>query len=717
MKLFGKLALLMLVTLLFLGCTSQQQQQLVDLIGNQTSGNKTCIQQDQLCGYGTASPSTLIANQSQFYGKCCEGYACIAGYCKKTTENCVAKGHLCAYGPTNLAHPDNMTYYGECCEGECTNGYCKPNCKASGSCGNASDCCSGLECRDGKCMAPCKTSGSCTGNSDCCGGYYCNQSMQCVKPCLTSANCSLNSDCCRGYFCGPDFKCTPEPQPNTTRCVEHRGACNSTWQCCSGLSCVSGLCTNSSCKWGSECNNTAECCTGLYCTQRGVCSVETCAAINSACNTTEDCCFEGKCVNSTCVPRTCASLNETCTSISCCSGLTCMNSKCATPCKISGTCLKDSDCCTGYFCHPAGYCAKQTCTYEYANCTNSSQCCSGLECNNGQCTKHCKITGPCSSNAECCSAYYCDSNNQCVVQPTSTICANSYPTCTGSCASGSCYNTGMGNCICGAYTDSSCASLCSISHSTGRKVHSASECIAGEAYLQGCCCSGGAQAQHNWFCCHSDVIGYTCSQNTCPPASLLISGPYTTLLDCQDKCNPPQQNWYCCRSPIGYNMCWNEPCPSGYTQLNSYFTTLPSCQAYCNNTPQQCTIGTTGCSAACMMAYQTPNSTCGAGGCMPGYIQVYDTTCSQNPPCDRCCCQVAGGQYTQQTCQAYAQSRNFTHYQLTVNGSAWSFSDCYNFAQNHCRDYHNGGTAPNGDARSNCCVWICSDEYTPPAPP
>jgi len=650
-----RLVIALIAAIILLGCT--QIQQYIQM-GNQT--NQTCAQQNQSCGYGTASPTSLSLNQT-FYGKCCEGYACVEGYCRKATENCTGKGQLCAYGPTNLAHPDNLTYYGECCEGQCVNGYCKSQCKTSGSCTSASDCCSGFECRQGQCRQPCKSSGSCSSNSDCCSGYYCNQSMQCAKPCQTSGNCTLNSDCCSGYFCGQNLTCTPEP-----KCVGYRMPCNSSWQCCSSFTCINGICSNSSCNWGAACNDTSECCLGLYCGQSGICNAQRCMEIGGLCNTTNDCCLGRKCANATCVNRTCASLNESCSSLSCCSGLTCLNYNCVSPCKITGTCFTDSDCCSGYFCHPAGYCAKPTCTYEYANCTNSSQCCSGLDCNNGQCTKHCKHSGPCASNAECCVGYYCDSNNTCVLQPSSLTCANSYPTCTGSCTSGSCYNIGTGSCVCGAYTDSSCTSLCSISYSAGRKVHSASECIQGETYLQGCCCSGGAQPQLNWFCCHNDVIGYTCSQSACPPTSLLISGPYTSQGSCSSNCSAPQG---------------------------------------------QCSVSTPLCGSECSMYHQSQLSVCGSGSCPSGYTQLTgNASCANNPPCDRCCCQTNGVLYTQQTCQALSQNGSFTHSQLAPGDAYWQYMDCYNFAQTHCHDYHNGGTAPSGGLKKNCCYWYCSDE-------
>jgi hypothetical protein len=393
-----------------------------------------------------------------------------------------------------------------------------------------------------------------------------------------------------------------------------------------------------------------------------------------------------------------------------------MNYKCATPCKISGVCLKESDCCSGYFCHPAGYCAKNpTCTYEYGSCTNTSQCCSGLECNNGQCSKPCKRTGPCSTNAECCVGFFCNQNMQCALQPT-ILCANSYPGCTGTCTNGWCYDQGMGGCACGAYTDSSCMSLCTSGYSSGRKVHSPLDCSASETYVQGCCCLGGAgpQPSPNWYCCHSDVVGYTCSQSACPLGSLQISGPYTTQLDCQNNCSQPRQ-YYCCRSPIGYNMCWDTACPSGYTQLNSYFTTQEACSAYCGTSQGQCSVDTPQCGNECTIYHQSQLSICSSGSCPVGYTQLTsNASCANNPPCDRCCCQTVTVSYDAHICQLTAQQRgNFTHSQLAPEGFYWGYQECFNLAQTHCHDYHNGGGAPNGGLIRNCCYWYCSDERLP----
>ena len=675
MKLSGMLLVSVIaLAVLFMGCTSQQ---LLNPPSNQSEGNQTpsgvsCILENNLCGYGTAAVNTLVVNQSHFYGRCCQGFACVNGYCRKSGEQCVASNQLCGYGPINLAHYDTPTYYGECCEADCVDGYCKPTCKTSGSCSNSSNCCSGYECREGQCRTPCKTTGSCSNNTDCCTGYNCSNN-QCTKMCKSWGTCATNIDCCSGYYCGSNMNCMLEPT-----CVPHRGSCNSTNRCCTGLSCVDGACTNESCKWGIACNSTLECCTGLYCGQTGICNIQHCTEIGSSCNKTDDCCVNNKCENSTCVQRTCTSLNESCTSLSCCSGLTCMNYKCQVPCKISGVCFKDSDCCGGYYCSPAGYCAKQpTCTLESGSCLNDSDCCAHLMCNGGTCTKPCKKIGTCNSNADCCVGFFCNVTMQCAQQPTeqptTLSCASTYPTCAGACTSDWCYATTNG-CACGAVTNSSCLSLCGqYYYAFGRRVHIAAECSAQETYMQGCCCS------------------------QVPPP-------------------PPPTNWYCCRNPIGNNMCWSGSCPLGYTQQGGYFGTLASCQAYCNNIPQ-CTRGTAECAAGCRTLLGVSYSTCAVGSCPSGYTQLQDVSCSQYPPCDRCCCQApAGGLYDAYTCHIYSQNLGYTHSQLTLDGHYWDImGECFNNATAHCQQFHNGAPAPNGGASKNCCYWYCLDER-PPGP-
>jgi len=674
-------------------------------LGGKGPDQAGCIQQDQLCGYGTANSSTLVANQSTFYGKCCASFACVGGYCRKPDEQCVAKNQFCGYGPTSLAHYDAPTYYGECCEGECTNGYCKPVCKTSGSCNNTLECCSGLECTNGQCRQPCKTSGSCASNLDCCGGYSCTNGT-CKKPCMTSGPCSTNSDCCSGFFCGPNMQCTAEP-----KCVQYMGSCNNTGQCCSSLTCVDGACANTTCKWGTVCNSTSECCSGLYCGQSGICNIQKCTELGGTCNTTDDCCFRRKCENNTCVNKTCATLNESCISFSCCSGLTCMNYKCVTPCKISGVCLRDSDCCSNYYCSPAGYCAKLAeCTFEYGSCTNSSQCCSGLTCTNGACSKPCKTFGACSSNTDCCVGFFCNASSQCTLQSTQP--QSNYDLCERQCTQlgynnwfcdpeTSCgmYGSHLASgdsgcptayhdwsypnneyCCCTNHTQYDCNSACQRSgYNNGwGTVANGAACgeVDGVIPVDGavCCCYSIPQPQQNWYCCYSDSVGYTCSQNLCPPPSQLISGPYSTQQNCLSNCT----------------------------------------------SQGQCSIGTPECASSCLMIYGTPLSVCGAGSCPSGYSQAMGpdgSNCSQHPPCDRCCCQTAGlpGSYNATGCQGLSQSLGFTHSLVSPDGHFWYGSECYYNATAHCQQYHNGASAPNGGSIKNCCYWYCSGEpYNPP---
>jgi len=756
MSLFRKYGVFIIIisAMLLLGCASLKQ---FFPGGNQTAS--ACINENNTCGYGTVPPNTIV-NTSDFYGKCCEGYACVEGSCRKITEKCAGKGQFCGYGPTALAHPDNMTYYGECCDGECTNGYCKVPCKTSGSCSSNSDCCSGFECRNGQCKQPCKPSGSCSSNSDCCQGYYCNQSMQCAKPCLTSGNCSLNSDCCGGYFCAGSI-CIPEPQPKIERCIEHRGACNDSSQCCSGLSCVNGVCTNSSCKWATECTHTTECCTGLYCSQTGICGIEKCVELNGSCNTTANCCFDGKCENSTCIARTCASLNESCTSLNCCSGLTCMNYKCVNPCKISGTCFRDSDCCSGYYCNPYGACAKvANCVFENANCTNSSQCCSGLQCNNGQCTKPCKQFGTCASNAECCAGYLCNQSMQCSAQTTQS----NYDLCERQCTAlgyndwfcdpetscgmyGAHLTSGDDGCptpyddwdypnndycCCANHTQYNCNSACQSSgYNNGwGTVANGAACgqVDGVIPVDGavCCCYNIPQQPVQQTCTNTfpSCTG-TCISGFCYLEGTFCGcGTYNNSL-CVSMCsnfnysggrqvhNPGacsqsetylhgccctgQPRWYCC-STNPYS-CYQAACPPFSNQISGPYSTQQNCQNNCTQVPQG------PCFPICVtqLGFDT-------GRNVTSFSQCTLSESWRQSGLTLCCCGL-NGPMTSAKCQQMATARTLSN---PVGHTIYGYySPSINSTQ--CRDYGINSCGARGRVcpiwvveYNDCCLYECA---------
>ena len=642
------------LALLLLGCTSQTPP---GAGGNQTAG-AACIQQNGLCGYGTISPASAVANQSTFYGRCCQGLACIEGNCKNMGDGCVANNKFCGYGPVNLAHYEAPTYYGECCEGECVNGYCTKQCKITGSCSNASDCCSGYECREGQCRQPCKNSGSCSSNSDCCAGYFCNQSMQCAKPCATSGPCAKNADCCPSFFCGSNMQCILEP-----KCVPNRGYCNNTGQCCSGLACVDGVCANTSCGWGTACNSTSQCCAGLYCGQNGICNPQKCTEVGGVCNITADCCFNRRCENNTCMNMTCALLNESCVSLSCCQGFSCLNYQCSVPCKISGVCSRESDCCQGYYCSVNGYCAKLgACIYEYAECNETVQCCSGLKCTNGTCSKPCKYSGPCASNVECCVGYFCNSTMHCALQPT-TPPLSAYDLCERECTA-----LGYNNWLCDPET--SCGMW-------------GAHLAAGDA--------GCPTAYHDWsypnneFCCCNNRTEYDCS-SACQRGGYANGwGTVSSPSKCgQSEGTVPVDGAVCC--------CYGAAMP-------------------------QCTVGTPACNNVCV-SLGSILSVCGYATCPLGYSSVIgEPSCSSNAGCDRCCCLGGLGYYDAANCQALSQGLGFTHSQITPDGHEWNMSaaECFNYAMAHCIQYHNGGSAPFGGQQKNCCYWYCSGEtYNPP---
>lgn len=103
--------------------------------------------------------------------------------------------------------------------------------------------------------------------------------------------------------------------------------------CCSGLSCQSGICKSFSCKSNSgECSSTDDCCSGLSCIDGACCILETCASLNYNCGTWDNGCL------GTLMCGTCGT------------GETCSNGICST-CKSSGqSCNGDDDCCSGLNC-------------------------------------------------------------------------------------------------------------------------------------------------------------------------------------------------------------------------------------------------------------------------------------------------------------------------------------------------------------------------------
>lgn len=150
-----------------------------------------------------------------------------------------------------------------------------------------------------------------------------------------------------------------------------------------------------------------------------------------------------------------------------------------------------------------------------------------------------------------------------------------------------------------------------------------------------------------WWCCKA--MGLTsCYLNGCPPAGELISGPYDTLPECQSVCsgvNPPEEEP---EEGIVCEAIWNPSisnCATGLcnTGVCTYVPPISSMPARCECQTHEeegiCEITTPQCANACIQQYGSSVLVqCAIGGCNFGYVQVPDTTCSQYPPCDTCCC-------------------------------------------------------------------------------
>ncbi|NYZ78568.1 hypothetical protein H0N99_00295 [Candidatus Micrarchaeota archaeon] len=169
-----------------------------------------------------------------------------------------------------------------------------------------------------------------------------------------------------------------------------------------------------------------------------------------------------------------------------------MDDTCVRSCKKSGVCFRDSDCCSGYYCNPYGACASiPSCVFENGDCTKNS-CCSGLTCNNGLCTKHCKQSGPCSRNADCCEEYLCNQNMQCASELPliEQSCEDTYPNCVGICYEGGWCFEAQNICVCSDIDEAYCLNICNQHQYTQERiVHSALDCFSSETYIRGCCCS------------------------------------------------------------------------------------------------------------------------------------------------------------------------------------------------------------------------------------
>lgn len=424
-----------------------------------------CVPEGSQCGYGQ-TPLTHLAANAPFYGDCCDGTACIDGYCRR--GECVPDGKLCQYGPPGdrdqlpylpgtytqatsintggteasgaaTAGPSpgltsgisvyRPTYYGECCgNSECVDGYCRPpqeECVEQGqTCGYGKTvvtalvpatssyygrCCGQMECVDGVCQPP---EEQCNDK-----GEFCGYGPQTFTANIQSP--TYYGDCCGDYQCVNGY-CTPPGQA----CVQTGGICGYGTAytavaappgaayygtCCQGSYCYNGRCVpDQGCSGQGEACVEGQifCCEGYECVN-GKCSVP-CEPTGGKCDYDSDCC-EGYCLNGVCSTQCISTAGSACSDRrTCCEGLTCSNGRCVPLCKTSGSCDRDSDCCEGYYCSENKVCTKVPACKTSGSCTGSADCCEGYYCSeNNYCTPCNGYGYPCRSSDECCSPYSC----------------------------------------------------------------------------------------------------------------------------------------------------------------------------------------------------------------------------------------------------------------------------------------------------------------------
>jgi hypothetical protein len=117
----------------------------------------------------------------------------------------------------------------------------------------------------------------------------------------------------------------------------------------------------------------------------------------------------------------CAPQGDSCKDISCCSPFSCINDFCVLPppCKdVGSNCKNSSECCTGLNCDN-GTCSKvkTECKKLNQSCDENNLCCLGLNCDNGICKTFlppCRqVNESCDISNICCSGLNCN-NNTCV---------------------------------------------------------------------------------------------------------------------------------------------------------------------------------------------------------------------------------------------------------------------------------------------------------------
>jgi hypothetical protein len=319
-----------------------------------------------------------------------------------------------------------------CCGGAvCLNGACGGGGSSTGGRGLGAACTATSECSQAGGSVVCASNGiSGDGDRNCCrnAGGACTSDVQCCANlfCVngtcggTSSGTTTSGGLTLGAQCTSSAQCSQANGPTVCAnngydgdgplncCRNEGGSCsgvNYSADCCGGLYCVNGICTN---------NTSGGLAIGAQCSQTGQCSQANGAAVCASNGIDADgelnCCRNG---------------GGACSQDSnCCGGLFCVGGVCGSGGGSGGTVGLGGQCAATGECSQAGgavFCddngiasdgALNCCRYEGGGCATGSHCCGGLDCRDGVCSAlgggrgggNIALGGECAADAECSSS-------------------------------------------------------------------------------------------------------------------------------------------------------------------------------------------------------------------------------------------------------------------------------------------------------------------------
>jgi hypothetical protein len=339
-----------------------------------------CGADDQCVGGG----STLFCTDN----RCCTASSATCNGCQRCNAAGDCANVAAGQDPHNVCNRNDATCVADNCDGA-------GGCKAA----------NGVVCVNQACSSGNQTvstcqGGTCTPSSMMCSPYVCS-GTSCLGACGGNDN-----NCVAGYYC------------STNTCLVKKGAGSAcptgTHECNAGLTCVDGVCCNtSSCSTCEQCGAGGNCqkitnatdpdsCTGTHvCDASGACKL-----INGqACGGNGSLCATGNCVTNVCCNSACNG------GAPACSGTSSIPNSCST-----GTCNTTPKACSSpYTCNTGtGLCAT-SCTCATAPCADPGDCLSGYYCDGAACQLGNGAPGdPCTINEQCASGMCKNGMNQCM---------------------------------------------------------------------------------------------------------------------------------------------------------------------------------------------------------------------------------------------------------------------------------------------------------------